>query len=1308
MEGGVGSDEAPSALRVGCLSRVFMLWVTPTIIRGYRTPLTREDVPPLPASINSRTLAERAEILWAAEAKADKPQLWKVFFRLSKCDVALGVSASVLQGIFNVVLRPLALKVVIQSILDGDVNLAFAVLLVLGMSSIILLESLFGAFSRQALADDVASTFAASAAAMIVRKAGRISGSAVGYDESVLIGTDVLRTFENSKFVAQLPGAVSGLIGGLLVLIFLLGWGGMVGFAVCISMLMANMQMGKLSKKLEVKNLTACDIRIGLMREVLDGIKAIKFMAWEDQYIEAITKARAHEVSHLRKFRLLQASTANLGRTNPMISTCASFVAFVAFGQDLTASNAFAALAVFQSLRMPLIIIPLDITYLAQMRVSLQRMQNYLSTPVFQERVILPAESTAAAVLEDVSFKWDVNTPRVLAGVSFTVAQHGLLAVVGTVGSGKSSLLTGILGEMQTTGKVSTARSIAFVPQKPFVLSGTIRDNILMGRPYEEAWYREVLCSAELADDLTRMQDGDATEIGERGVTVSGGQQQRLAIARALYSKPQLLVADDPLAAVDGRVGNAIFAKSFESLARTGKGAVIMALNQTHLLKRFDSILYLADGKVCQQGPFQEMMEQDSSPIHNFIQKMPADDDELTAQSCDDVGAVEPPEVPLALGAASAWVCDAPTTTMTADEGIAQVVGGASGAAKLARGTGASGSTRTIVDAEQKKTGAVSFSVAGAYISAMGLGVFPLGVFCAAAASGAMVLCDRWLSHWVGEEDRAREEGRALNSEDYAVVYAGVILLLLILILLTSFIFNEGSSKAGRRLHGDCLTRLLHAPSSWFESVPSGRILSRFSADLSLVDLRLSDFTDVCVQFIFTVLAIMATVCVIVPKIIPVMFIGCVCFYYQYVALDNSNREVKRMANNALSPVLTNMSEVLRSRSLIRAMEYGDFFHARHCAFADDWTNLNYFSTAIFNWGMLAGSLISFVITTATCTMILVEVNSYDPSLAALALTYSFLLPYFLTIFSGILSFVKLTLASLERLLEYRGEDVEQEALWELPSDRTDQALSAWPSNGAVSFLSVTMSYRPGLPPAISNVSFEIRGQERVGIIGRTGAGKSSLMVLLFRISECTSGKVLIDGRDILSVGLQTLRKRLTVVPQHPLLISGSVQKNLDPFDTYPKAELLHALEQAGLKEDLLEVEVGVGGASISAGEAQLVGFARTLLRKSAVVVMDEPTSNIDAQSDKAIQKVVRSAYKGFTLLTIAHRIETVIDSDRILAMSAGQVVEFGPPSELLANPDSYLSGVIRGLGRAAEHRLRHMATSALDDSLGAIELVVT
>jgi len=421
----------------------------------------------------------------------------------------------------------------------------------------------------------------------------------------------------------------------------------------------------------------------------------------------------------------------------------------------------------------------------------------------------------------------------------------------------------------------------------------------------------------------------------------------------------------------------------------------------------------------------------------------------------------------------------------------------------------------------------------------------------------------------------------------------------------------------------------------------------------------------------------------------PVLLLAFYLFYVQYLACDRSNREIKRLANNAMSPILTNASEVVRSRALLRITQQTPILLSRHRQHVDSFVRLNYLSSTMYTWGVFSGSVISCAVATCTAAIILVDVGSYDATSAALALTYSYVLPFFLGTYSLIIVTVRTCLTSLERILDYRGAGVAQELPWKLP---LDSRLESWPSAGEVTFTDVTLVYRPGLPAALTSVSFHVAGGERIGIIGRTGAGKSSILVVLFRLREVTAGEIRIDGENIAELGLHTLRKHLTVVPQDALLMQGTVRLNLDPFSLESDDRLAAVLEEVGLGARLLDVEVGLSGRLLSAGEGQLISIARTLLRGTRVVVLDEPTSNVDSVADDAIHHAIHEAYKGMTMLTIAHRLKTVMDSTRLLVLEAGQVREYDSPFRLASDPSSYLSTLLQALPPEAVQALLEKA----------------
>lgn len=558
-----------------------------------------------------------------------------------------------------------------------------------------------------------------------------------------------------------------------------------------------------------------------------------------------------------------------------------------------------------------------------------------------------------------------------------------------------------------------------------------------------------------------------------------------------------------------------------------------------------------------------------------------------------------------------------------------------------------------------------------------------------------MAFADRWLAVWVESDE---------DDAIYPGIYACGTLMHSICMTLASLMMAEASFRASTTLHFDCLIRVLKAPLAWFEDTPSGRTLSRFSTDLSTVDVILSMILDNCIQMTLATV-VMVSVIVMIAPIVMFAALAVVWFYcLQAIVIDRMNREVKRMRDSAMSPVQTNLSEVLGSEALLQLDAHKGhlrrYFLARHFTFADQWNRHNFNSNSLANFGQNITYYLSFFFTLVVATVVLND-DSVGPELVSLAFAYCFMAPYFLGIVAQLAVMTNHSFTSLERLLDLRSpEHVPMEAWPSAPTFlEAKDVHSDWPSAGNISFKAVEMRYRPGLPLVICGISFEVIGGERLGVLGRTGSGKSTLLVLLFRLVEPAAGRVAIDGVDVTTLGLMKLRSSLGMIPQNPVLLSGTVRQNLDPFGEVGGGDtaLNDALQRAELEGLSLDADVGSGGSRLSAGECQLLSFARCLLHNTRIVVMDEPTASVDLDTDAKLQKLVRSAFAGRTLLCIAHRLQTIIDFDRLLIMNAGHVVALDTPRALLNDRDSALSKIVDGGG--ANSNLRAELESCVSGS---------
>ena len=589
-----------------------------------------------------------------------------------------------------------------------------------------------------------------------------------------------------------------------------------------------------------------------------------------------------------------------------------------------------------------------------------------------------------------------------------------------------------------------------------------------------------------------------------------------------------------------------------------------------------------------------------------------------------------------------------------------------------------------ILKAEDKQSGSIENSVYIKYARAMG-GYLPLGITMVFLTFVNMAALDLWLVEWIDHKES--------NDDKYPKLYGILTAVFVLLQLTSSLVLCVGGAEASKTLHFDTLSRVLRAPMGWFEEAPMGRILSRFSSDLNKVDFHLPLMCDNLLQISSSLFVIIAVVVYLVPVSAVFAFFLLIFYVILIYAVNRSVREMKRVSNNALAPVMSNIGEIETGVSLIRVMDCRAFFEERHHDYVNEVTKSNYCAGSLLNLGSFIAAVCAFVIATAAASSLWFKAGNYTTSRMALAVTYAMLVPYFLGFLTGMFSLTFMLFASLERLLEYSDLPQEASAPKEMPPIPEE-----WPRKGAIAFENVTLRYHESLPPSLSDVSFEVKPGEKIGIVGRTGAGKSSLVTALFRLVE-TEGVVSIDGQDTSKMGLKQLRTALAIIPQEPILMNGSVQLNVDPFSQYSVSEVTEALSQARLSHLSLDDQVAKAGANLSAGERQLLCFARVLLMKRSIVVLDEPTSNVDAETDATIQWMTRKAFKNTAVLCIAHRLFTIIDYDRILVMDQGKVVEYGSADELLANPQGYFSGMVDAMGTEAGRELRKLAAKKAQET---------
>uniref|UniRef100_A0A668W2X7 ATP-binding cassette, sub-family C (CFTR/MRP), member 12 n=1 Tax=Oreochromis aureus TaxID=47969 RepID=A0A668W2X7_OREAU len=949
------------------------------------------------------------------------------------------------------------------------------------------------------------------------------------------------------------------------------------------------------------------DRRVHTMTEILNSIKLIKMYAWEDSFEMKIL--RKLEKKLIQKIVEIQSINSSVTMGISTIATVFTFLIHTLLGLPLKASDAFTVVAIFTSMRFTFALMPIAVKALAEAFVSLKRFRPYLmqiagsnsaivmrnATLSWTKRSQLEAPSRAAN--EVTEHNMDVTSPNenvetlpTLRNISFTLPKGKLLGVSGNVGSGKTSLICSILEQMHLLqGSITADGTFAYVCQQAWIFHGIVRENILMGEPFDQA---------SLGADLSILQYGDQTEIGERGLNLSGGQKQRISLARAVYSNRDIFLLDDPLSAVDAHVGKHIFEECIKKELR-GK-SIVLVTHQLQYLEFCDEILVLENGTVWESGNHRDLMRANGR-YTQLISTCQMEESKVR-MSCIMV---------LLLSF-------------------------------LLKQTSAVPAGSELVSQESSTNGAISWRTYRTYSQAVGgytvsffilLNVFLL--------AGSSVFSNWWFSFWMASGRNLSKSTPSLLP-GYLCCNSGCHCLLSIV---KSIIYTYFTLKASCKFHDMLFKKIIDSPMCFFDTTPTGRLLNRFSKDQDEVETVLPLVMDSFFQCSLLVAFTIAVISVIFPAMLVVGVIMAA-----FVAFTVFIRHMKNLENISRSPWFSLTTSTLHGLSTIHAYNRRDSLIEQFNILSD--INSKYLFMFSAGTRAFAFCLELMAATTTLFVALFVVLSSNDlisPSLKGLAISYSLQLTGMLQYVARLSIEVEARFNSAERLQEY---DCKSEAPRHVKETQIPQD---WPSSGGVSFVDYKMRYRENTPIVLNGIDFHIQPGEKLGIVGRTGSGKSSLGVALFRLVEPAAGTILIDGVDIMSIGLQDLRSKLSAIPQDPVLFVGTVRYNLDPFNKYTDEEIWAALEKSYMKDSVC-VECNIKVENFSVGQRQLICMARALLRNSKIILLDEATASIDAETDALIQNTIQEAFRNSTMLTIAHRISTVMQADRILVMDNGQV----------------------------------------------------
>uniref|UniRef100_A0A6Q2Z4A9 ABC-type glutathione-S-conjugate transporter n=1 Tax=Esox lucius TaxID=8010 RepID=A0A6Q2Z4A9_ESOLU len=1020
-----------------------------------------------------------------------------------------------------------------------------------------------------------------------------------------------------------------------------LGPSALAGIATVILIFPLNGFIAKKRSKLQVQ-MKYMDGRIKLMNEILNGIKILKFYAWEKAFLEQVLGYREKELKALKKSQILYSISIASFNSSTFLIAFAMFGVYVLTDDKnvLDAQKVFVSMALINILKTPLSQLPFAMSTTMQAIVSLKRLGKYLCSEELKEDNVTKTPLNGV-LIDNGTFSWTKEGPPCLRRINVRVPKGSLVAVVGHVGSGKSSLLSAMLGETEKrSGNVSVKGSVAYVPQQAWIQNATVQENVVFGREKQKTWYQRVLEACALLPDLNILPAGDSTEIGEKGLNLSGGQKQRVSLARAVYRKADIYLLDDPLSAVDAHVGQHIFDKVIGPKGVLRDKTRVLVTHGMSFLPQADLILVLVEGEITESGSYQELLSRHGAFadfIHTFASNdrkesitealiltlIPRGDTNSTnLQGMEPMSDIDEEQIPEDLG--------------------------------------------KLTEVDKARTGRVRLEMYMEYFKTIGMAFIIPIVFLYAFQQGASLAYNYWLSLWA---DEPIVNGTQIDTDMKLAVYGALGFAQGIAIFGTTVAISVGGIIASRHLHMDLLKNVLHSPMSFFETTPSGNLLNRFAKEIDAIDCMIPDGLKMMLGYLFKLMEVCIIVMLATPFAMVVLLPLAILYAFVQSFYVATSCQLRRLESVSRSPIYTHFNETVQGASVIRA--FGE--QHRFIVQANkrvDFNQTSYFPRFVATrWLAVNLEFVGNGVVLAAAILSVMGKDTLSPGIVGLAVSHSLQV-------TGILSWivrswtdVENNIVSVERVKEYF--DTPKEAAWKVEGSSLPLA---WPQTGTIEFQDYGLQYRKGLDWALRGITLKIQEREKVGIVGRTGAGKSSLALGIFRILEAAKGEIYIDGVNIAEIGLHDLRSRITIIPQDPVLFSGSLRMNLDPFDAYTDEEIWTSLELAHLKNfvsnlpDKLNYECSEGGENLSLGQRQLVCLARALLRKTKILVLDEATAAVDLETDTLIQSTIRQQFEDCTVLTIAHRLNTIMDYTRVIVMDKGHISEMDSPANLISS----------------------------------------
>ncbi|XP_058200269.1 ABC transporter C family member 10-like isoform X1 [Rhododendron vialii] len=1038
----------------------------------------------------------------------------------------------------------------------------------------------------------------------------------------------------------------------LIIICYAVGMATLAALLVILLTVLGNYPVAKLQHKYLTKLMGAQDGMLKAISEALANMKVLKMYAWETNFKNVIKSLRTEETNCLSAVLAQKGYYIVLFWSSPIIVSAVTFWACYWLGIPLSTSNVFTFLATLRIVQEPIRLIPDVAGVFIEASVSFTRIVKFLEAPELESRYIKKSsndgETEHAVAVNSTRISWDGDSLKpTLSNVNLLVKSGEKVAICGGVGSGKSTLLAAILGEVPyTNGIVQVSGKIAYVSQTAWIQTGTIQQNILFGSTMDEYRYQEVVQKCFLVKDLEMLPFGDCTVIGERGVNLSGGQKQRVQLARALYQDADIYLLDDPFSAVDAHTATGLF-NEYVMGALSGK-TVLLVTHQVDFLPAFDSVLLMSEGRILMAATYNQLL----ASSQEFQSLVNAHND---AAYCENNGTSGSPQ----------------RTKSSIEEIKKTCTNGRLGAVPVGD---------QLIKQEERETGNTGLKPYIQYLNqSNGFLYLSLAVISHSLYLVGQLVQNLWLA---SELDDANTSTLKLLAT-YVVIGCGMTLTL----VLRSYVVAVLGLKTSKAIFSKLMTSLFRAPMAFYDSTPLGRILSRVSSDLSIVDLELSFklsltlASTMTIYFSYIILAVLSWPILIV--IIPMAYVTILLQSYYFA----SSKELMRIDGTTKSSVASQISESIAGAMTIRAFGEEDRFFAQYLHLIDNNASPFFHSFSANEWLILRLEIIcAIVLSSSALAMTLINLGASDSGYIGMALSYGLSLNIYLV--SSVQSQCMLAnlIISVERLEQYMNIPSEAPEIIE-----TNRPAFNWPSFGKVEIHDLKVRYRPNAPMVLRGISCIFEGGQKIGIVGRTGSGKTTLISALFRLVEPTEGMIIIDDIDISRIGLHDLRSHFGVIPQDPTLFSGSVRYNLDPLSEHSDHEIWKVLEKCRLRDVVEKKEGGLDslgrsmkqkvvqdGSNWSMGQRQLFCLGRALLKRRKILVLDEATASIDNATDSLIQKTIRTEFADCTVVTVAHRIPTVMDCTMVLSVSDGKLVEYDQPMKLMNKEGSLFGQLVK------------------------------